>query len=81
MQKHYATKASPQARVKKRKNCPNLVPRYATTARHLNVVKKILHGTFDEKKVKCVSDAGALLKRKWCILNGIVGYFFGSEVY
>jgi len=41
MQKHYATKASPQVRIKKRKNCPILVPRYATIARHLNVVKII----------------------------------------
>jgi len=57
---------------KKRKNCPGLVPRYATIARHLNVVKIILHGTFDEKKVKYVSDAEALLKRTWCILNRIV---------
>jgi len=72
MQKHYATKASPQVRIKKRKNRPRLAPRYATIARHLNVVKIILHGTFDEKKVKYVSDAGALLKRTWCILNGIV---------
>jgi len=39
--------------------------RYATIARHLNVVKIILHGTFDEKKVKYVSDAGALLERTW----------------
>jgi len=65
-------KASLQVRVKKRKNCPSLVPRYATIARHLNVVKMILHGTFDEKKVKYVSYAGALLKRTCCILNGIV---------
>jgi len=72
MQKHYATKASPQVRVKKRKDCPSLAPRYATIARHLNVMKIILHGTFDEKKVKYVSDAGALRKRRWCILNGIV---------
>jgi len=72
MQKHYATKASPQVRIKKRKNGPSLVPRYATIARHLNVVRIILHGTFDEKKVKYLSDAGALLKRTWCILNGIV---------
>jgi len=72
MQKHYATKASSQVRVKKRKNCPSLAPRYATIARHLNVVKIILHGTFDGEKVKYVSDAGALLKRRWCILNGIV---------
>jgi len=50
MQKHYVTKASPQVRIKKRKNCPSLVPRHATIARHLNVVKIILHGTFDEKK-------------------------------
>jgi len=57
MQKHYATKASPQVRVKKRKKCPSLVPRYATIERHLNVVKRILHGTFDEKKLKYVSDA------------------------
>ena len=28
----------------------------------LNVVKITLHGTFDDKKVKYVSDAGALLK-------------------
>jgi len=72
MQKHYATKASPQVRVKKRKNCPSLVPSYATIARHLNDVKIILHGTFDEKKVKYLSDAGALLKRTWCISKGIV---------
>jgi len=71
MQKHYATKASPHVRVKKRKNCPSLVPRYTTVARHLNIVKIILHGTFDEKKVKYVSDPGALLKTTWCILNGI----------
>jgi len=50
MQKHYATKASPQVRIKKRKNCPSLVQRYATIPRHLNVVKIILHGTFDDKK-------------------------------
>jgi len=31
-----------------------------------------LHGTFDEKKVKYLSDAGALVKRTWCVLNGIV---------
>jgi len=72
MLKHYATKASPQVRLKKRKNYPILVPRYATIARHLNVVKIILHGTFDEKKVKYISDARALLKRTWRILNGIV---------
>jgi len=35
-------------------------------------MKIISHGTFDDKKVKYVSDAGALLKRTWCILNGIV---------
>jgi len=57
---------------KKAKDCLSLVPRYATTARHLYVVKIILHGTFDEKKVKYISDAGALLKKRWCILNGIV---------
>jgi len=57
---------------KEAKNCPSPVPRYATIARHLNVVKMILHRTFDEKKVKYVSDGGALLKRTWCILNGIV---------
>jgi len=70
MQKLYATKAWPQVRVKKRKNCPNLVSRCATIARHLNVVKIILHGTFDEI-MKYVFDAGALLKRTWCFLNGI----------
>jgi len=42
-------KASPKVRIKKRKNCPSLVPRYATITKHLNVVKIILHGTFDEK--------------------------------
>jgi len=38
----------------------------------MNVVKIILHGSFDMKKVKYVSDDGALLKRTWYILNGIV---------
>jgi len=64
MQKHYVTKASPQVRRKKRKNCPSLVPRYATIARHLNVVKIILHGTFDEKNMflmleLCLKEHGA----------------------
>jgi len=43
-------KSSPQVRTKKRKSCPSLVPRYVTIARHLNVIKIILHGIFDEKK-------------------------------
>jgi len=34
------------------KSCPSLVPRYATITRHLNVVKIILHGTFDERKIE-----------------------------
>jgi len=72
MQKHYETKASPQARVKKRKNCPSLVPRCATIARQLNVVKIVFHMALLTKKVKYVSDAGAPLKRTWCIQNGIV---------
>jgi len=66
MQKHYATKAPPQVRIKKRNKCPSLVPRYATIARHLNVVKIILHGTVDEKKGNtflmlelCIKEHGA----------------------
>jgi len=50
MQQHYATKASPQVRIKKRKNCPSLVPRNATIARHLDIVKIILHGFFNQKQ-------------------------------
>jgi len=39
---------------------------------HSNVVKIFLNGTFDEKKVKYVSDSGVLLKRTWYFLNGII---------
>jgi len=63
---------TPSENKEAKKVVPSLVPRYATIASHLNVVKIILHGTFDEKKVKHVSDAGALLKRTWYILNGIL---------
>ena len=35
---------------KEAKKLSSLVPRYATIERHLNVVKMILLGTFDEKK-------------------------------
>jgi len=64
MQKHYTTKASPQVRIKKQKNCQSLVPRYATVARHFNVVKIILHGTFDQKKVKYVLMLDLCLKTR-----------------
>ena len=78
MQKHFATKASPQVRVKKRKNCPSLVPRCATIARHLNVVKIILHGTCDEIKWNTFLILELYLKEHGAFWT--VSYFLGAEV-
>ena len=59
-------------RIKKRKKLSQSRTTLGNIARHFNIVKIILHGTFDDEKVKYVSDTGALLKRIWYILNAAV---------
>jgi len=60
-QQNYLPKPLPRAKALRHKsftssenkeaknNCPSHVPRYATIARHLNVAKSTLHGTFEKK--------------------------------
>ena len=45
MQMDCATNTSSQVRIKKKNICPSLVTRYTTTARHLNVMKRMCKGT------------------------------------
>jgi len=89
-QQNYLPKPLPRAKALRHKsftlsenkeaknNCPSHVPRYATIARHLNVVKLTLHGTFEKKW-------NTLLMLELCLKEHdkfwTVSYFLGGEVF
>ena len=73
VQKHYATKALPLVRIKKQKKLSESGTTLHNNSKALGMLwKKFCMAISSRKKLKYLSDAGALLKRTWYILNGIV---------